>query len=260
MVHCRAMTDRVVAPVARDVEFVLVRPARAVNVASAARALANMGFDRLTLVEAAADLPGDRAAAYGAWDILERARRAQGLEDAIADCGLVAGTSARRSDGAVSPRQLATLAATGGPGRLAVVFGPERTGLRVDELRLCHLQVRIPTSAGHSSLNLAQAVLVVAYELFLARAPSAAATPRAKRPSALTAAELESVLGHLEEGLRGVGYLAPRGSEAILAELRRFLARASPTAREAALLRGVARQIAWAGGEIERLRTARRRA
>jgi tRNA/rRNA methyltransferase len=123
-----------------------------------------------------------------------------------------------------------------------VVFGPERSGLTTDELRLCHLTVRIPTATAHSSLNLAQAVLVVAYELLLARSPGAQAPPLES-----SVAELEAALGDLMRALQGVGYLDPANPGAIMAELRRLVARARPTPRELSLLRGVARQVAWAG-------------
>src|SRR5580765_5236929 len=118
------------------VDVVLVRPARAANVAAACRALKNMGLGSLALVGAPAglDQPEARALAYGAWDVL----------DAAVPAALLRG------------------------GRLALVFGPEASGLTDEELAQCHLRVHIPTDPAHPSLNLAQAVLVVAYELRLA--------------------------------------------------------------------------------------------
>jgi len=131
-------------------------------------------------------------------------------------------------------------------GRTAVVFGPESSGLRSDELDLCHARVHIPADAAHTSLNLAQAVLLVAYEIRLAVRPQVAPLPG----RVATAGEIEAVLEALKKGLLAIGYLNPANPEAILAELRRLLARSRPTPRETSLLRGMARQIAWAGERI----------
>ena len=130
---------------------------------------------------------------------------------------------------------------------MAVVFGPEASGLTSDELRLCHATVRIPTDAAHPSLNLAQAVLVVAYELFLV---DLGAQPPEQEVSRATARDLEDALAALRGGLLAIGYLPKANPEPILGELRALLARASPTLREVSLLRGVARQVAWAGQRI----------
>jgi TrmH family RNA methyltransferase len=231
------------------VEFVLVRPVRGANVAAASRALKNMGYRRLCLVSAAALEPQQRALAYGAWDVLDAARRVATLEEAVASATLVAATSARPGPEHWTPRRLAEQSvARAGGGCLAIVFGPESHGLTRRELELCHLQVTIPSHADHPSLNLAQAVLVLAYELRLAGLAPAAREAREAR--AADAATLERTLGELRGALLGIGYLNRQRPERVLAELRRLLARAGPTPREIALLRGLARQIAWAAGRI----------
>lgn len=225
---------------------VLVRPARAGNVAAACRAMKNMGLGVLRLVGPPRELSWSdaRSLAYGAFDVLDAAQTFDSLLDAVADASLVAATSGRVDLLAISPRRFAARVAEGvGGGRVAVVFGPERTGLTTEELRLCHVTIRIPAAAAHSSLNLAQAVLIVAYELFLATGRQAGSLP----VEAASAGELEIVLGELRGALRDVGYLEAANPGAILAELRRLLARAMPTARELNLLRGIARQVAWAG-------------
>jgi TrmH family RNA methyltransferase len=230
------------------VDVVLVRPARPANVAAACRAMKNMGLGRLRIVEPPPGLadPEVRSLAYGAWDLLDAARPAASLLEAVADATLVAGTSGRRLPDAWTPRRLAREAeerARGG--RLSLVFGPERSGLTKQELDLCHLRVHIPTSAEHSSLNLAQAVLVLAYELHV----SAPEEPPSEGPpaDAAAAAEFEQAVQDLRAGLLEVGYLNPAQPDDVLAELRRLLARAGPTSREVTLLRGLARQIGWAG-------------
>lgn len=225
----------------RRVDVVLVRPARPANVAAACRAMKNMGLGSLVLVGAEPVAEPARALAYGAWDVLDAARHASTLAEAVAEATLVAATSGRREGDPWTPRAFAA-EAPAGEGRVAVVFGPEATGLRRDELDLCPFRVHVPTAADHSSLNLAQAVMVVAYEIHVSS--RTAADPR---PSPAPQASFEGAVRALGDALLAVGYLNPQGPEPILAELRRMLARAAPTAREVALLRGLARQVQWAG-------------
>lgn len=203
----------------------------------------NMGQWELVLVSPPADLDQApaRALAYGAWDVLDTARRADDLAAAVAGASLVVGTTGKPAEGAWTPRQLAAEARAAG-GRLAVVFGPESSGLRQDELARCHRLVHIPTHVSHSSLNLAQAVLIVAYELFLEMP-----LPAAETEARVSAGELEVVLADLKEALLAIGFLNPQNPEAILTELRRMLARGGLTPREATVLRGLARQVSWAG-------------
>jgi TrmH family RNA methyltransferase len=230
------------------VQIVLVRPVRAANVAAACRALKNMGLQAVSLVGRAPELdePAARALAYGAWDVLDGVRRYASLREAVAGCTLVAGTSGRPHEDAWTPRRLAEE----GPGRpgsgaLAVVFGPEAEGLHNDELDLCHVRVHIPSDPAHHSLNLAQAVLLVAYELRLAALAAIHVAPAEERPRA-SSGEVEATLDDLRAALLAIGYLNPANPEAILAEMRTLVTRAGLTSREATLLRGMARQILWA--------------
>lgn len=233
----------------KRVDVVLVRPARGANVASACRAMKNMGLGRLLLVSGPPlDRPEDRALAYGAWDLLDSAQRHASLADAVADNTFVVGTSGRAGSEAWTPRRLAQeggLRAAGG--RTAVVFGPEASGLSRAELSLCHVVVQVPTAPEQPSLNLAQAVLVLAYEILLSTRPDSAVEPE-RAP----AGELEACLQALDRGLLAIGYLNPQDPGRILAELRRLLARAGPTPRELTLLRGLARQLEWAGSVASR--------
>jgi len=235
------------------VDVVLVRPARAANVAAAARALKNMGLRSLRLVGGCEGLEGPpaRALAYGAWDLLDAAVSFATLGAAVGDASFVAGFSGRAGASALTPRTLALEATERvGGGRLAIVFGPEASGLTNEELRFCHATVTIPTAAEQPSLNLAQAVLLAAYELRVAEAVS----PESAAPSRARSEELEAALGELQAGLISIGYLNPQAPGPILAELRQLLVRAGATPREATLLRGIARQVAWAGGEVQRVR------
>lgn len=241
-----------------SVDIVLVRPVRAANVAMACRAMKAMGLGRLCLVEATVDAAAAeaRALAYGAWDLLDGATPFDSLAEAVRGSVLVAGTSGRVFEGEVlSPRRLAEEAgARSGPGRTSIVFGPEASGLRKDELALCHLTVHIPTHEDQPSLNLAQAVLVVAYELRMAGAsrPAPPPVPRENESTRVSAGELEEALADFRAAGLGIGYLNPQNPDGLLAEWRRLFARASPTRREVTLLRGLARQMAFAAGSIAR--------
>lgn len=236
------------------VEIVLVRPARPANVAAACRAMKNMGLGRLRLVEPPAGLEAAeaRALAYGAWDVLDAASVDSSLREAVSGSTLVVGTSGRASAESWTPREYAAAAetrATGG--RTSIVFGPEASGLRNDELDLCQARVHIPTAPEHSSLNLAQAVLILGYEVFLA---ASRVEPRVPPEPGATAGEIEGALDGLRAGLLGIGFLNEDNPGAILAEARRWIARSAPTKREITLLRGVGRQVEWAAREIARSR------
>jgi TrmH family RNA methyltransferase len=226
------------------VDVVLVRPARPTNVAAACRAMKNMGLRVLRIVDPpeGLDRPEARGLAYGAWDVLDSAIVCGTLLEAVAGSALVVGTTGRAHPAAWTPRRLAEEGGIrAGDGRVSLVFGPEASGLRTDELDLCPVRVHIPTDAAQPSLNLAQAVLVLAYEIRQSASPALPADePRAN------VGELEGALQHLRAALLDVGFLNPENPEAILAELRALAARAAPTPREVTLLRGLARQIGWA--------------
>jgi TrmH family RNA methyltransferase len=239
------------------VDVVLVRPARAANVAAACRALKNMGLRSLAIVgpPPGLDQPEERALAYGAWDVLDAAAVRASLRDATAASLAVAGTSGRAHPQAWTPRRLAREAgALVGEGRLALVFGPEASGLTDEELAQCHVRVHIPTDPAHPSLNLAQAVLILAYELRLfaieEETPAAAGTPAGGERA--TVGEVEAGLDDLRQAFLGIGYLSRDNPEKVLSEWRALLARAGPTPREVSLLRGLARQVLWAAGRIAR--------
>ncbi|MCM2256413.1 MAG: RNA methyltransferase [Vicinamibacteria bacterium] len=227
----------------RDVDVVLVRPARSANVGGACRALKNMGFGAPILVAPAGLDRGEAArVAWGAEDLVAAAREVGTLEDAVAGVQFVAATSGRAAE-TWTPRQLAAHLASRG-GRAALVFGPEADGLGKGERRRADVVVRIPTADEQSSLNLAQAVLLLTWELrlALADAPPAPAAAAAAAPG-----ELHAALGELAAALAAIGFVDPARPGSVLAELRHLLARAEPGAREIVLLRGLARQMRWAG-------------
>jgi tRNA/rRNA methyltransferase len=239
-----------------NVRFILVRTEEAGNAGAAARVLANFGFSDLVLVSPRMKRPEEAPKwARAATSILEGATRMDRLEDAVQDCAVAFATTRRRGKlrGAHStPRdagvRAASLAASGQ--RTAWVFGPESRGLPTEDVALCHARVTIPTAPGLASLNLAQAVAVCAYETYVA---SLAGTPPARRRTA-TAGERESLYRHVEDGLRAIGFLGDETAPARMAVLRRILERSDVSPDEVRYLRGIARQMAWAGNSLARTR------
>jgi TrmH family RNA methyltransferase len=227
------------------IRIVLVRPRSAGNVGAAARAMKNMALERLVLV-APARFDHVRAAARAvhATDVLEGRSEVGSLAEAVAGCGLVVGTSGRRSTArsrATDPRRLAPeIGAAAAANDVALVFGPEHHGLSNDELALCQRVMAIPASPAYGSLNLSQAVLVCAYEVFLASAaPEVAAR-------VLAASERhEAMFARLETSLRAIGFLHRENAAHMMRALRRILGRAALDEHEVRILLGVARQIAW---------------
>jgi len=228
---------------------VLVRPRNAGNVGATARAMKNMGIRRLVLVAARADHEDANRAremAVHAEDVLAAARHVPTLQEAVADCGLVVGTTSRataRPEGECGPRDAAAqILAAAASNDVAIVFGPENHGLSVEELSLCRQVLSIPTSPSYASLNLAQAVLLVTYELSLA---SGVHQPRAAHGYA-PHGQLELMYAKLEEALRGVGFLHSENAPHMMRTLRGLFGRAGLDEREVRVCLGLARQIAWA--------------
>jgi TrmH family RNA methyltransferase len=159
----------------------------------------------------------------------------------------------RRRQATLTPRDFALAAREAQLQRrpLAVVFGPEEDGLAGPELTLCHDVVRIPADTAQPSLNLAQAVLLVAYELRMANLGAAGEAPaRALHPEASTA-ELEQLYAHLEAALLAVQFVRPDTAPHRMLLLRRLLGRARPQPTEVRLLRGICRQVLWAAGRMQ---------
>ncbi len=238
--------------------MILVRPREEGNVGSAARAMANMGLDRLILVAPVAE-PGQVAFAFavGARHVLEGAEKVATLGEALAPFRRVVGTTSSRDRRwevpVVVPRELPARLAADPPGTpTALLFGPEVGGLTNDELALASLLVTIPCSPVQPTLNLAQAVLLLAYELFQARAGGGEAPPPASvgrpEPPAATA-ELDGLFGQAAELLQRVGFARDDSFTGVLRDLRRLAARATPTSREVAILRGICRRT---GRALER--------
>jgi tRNA/rRNA methyltransferase/tRNA (cytidine32/uridine32-2'-O)-methyltransferase len=229
------------------VRIVLLGPREPGNVGAVARALKNMGLMRLVIADAPALDRGDaRHMAVHAADVLDRAETRPTLAEAVAGCGLIVGTSGRASvmrTHASAPRDAAAaIVAAARANDVAVVFGPEDHGLSTDELARCHRVLAIPASDAYPSLNLAQAVLLVSYELRLAALAPGVGAPRVLAPSE----RMELLIAKLETALRAIDFLHGDGAPHVLRQLRRILGRAELDDAEVDVLLGVARQIAWA--------------
>lgn len=214
--------------------------------------MANMGLTRLILVEPAADLGGvARAFAVGARGVLDGAVRSTGLREALAPFRRVVGTTSTRDRSlgipVLAPRELPAWLAQDPPDTpAALVFGPEVGGLTNEELALAGAVVTIPCSTAQPTLNLAQSVLLLAYELFLAGG-EAPATMAGEEPPA-TAEELDGLLGHAAAVLARVGFARDDSFPGVLRDLRRLAARAAPNSRDVRILRGICRRVEGALG------------
>jgi TrmH family RNA methyltransferase len=234
---------------------VLVRPREEGNVGSAARAMANMGLERLILVEPAAVIGKvGTAFAVGAKPVLDGAARAGSLHAALAPFRRVVGTTSTRDRRLgiplLSPRELPDWLAQGPPDTpTALVFGPEVGGLTNEELALASAVVTIPCSPVQPTLNLAQAVLILAYELFIARGGETAPVAPPEPPA--SAGEIDGLLGHAGQVLQRVGFARDDSFAGVLRDLRRLAARAAPDSRDVRILRGICRRIEGALGKKE---------
>ena len=231
-----------------EVRIVLIQTTHPGNIGAAARAMKNMGLEDLVLV-APRDFPSAEATARasGADDLLKRASVVDRLEDALSDRELIVGASARRRSipwPELEPREAAgRILETGF--KTAILFGREQTGLTNEELECCHYLLHIPSNPEYSSLNVAQALQVVAYELFLqSRQPHSEAVIHASEERPACANDMASYHDHLERVLRTVGFLHPtKHEESIQRRLRRIYNRAAPSVEELHLLRGILTRI-----------------
>ena len=230
--------------------IVLVRPQLGQNIGKAARAMLNFGLAELRLVAPRDGWPNPDAgpAASGADEVLSLARVYETAAEAIADCSLVYASTVRRRDlvlPVVEPAEMAkTIAA--GPGRSAILFGPERSGLETEDVALANAIVTVPINPGFGSLNLAQAVILLAYEWSRTQAALAQPTAKEGEPPA-SHGELEGLIGQLDKALRDKGYFhPPERTEATRSTLRTILTKPGWSSREIQALRGVIRALSEA--------------
>lgn len=232
---------------------VLVRPQFAGNIGAVARAMRNFGLARLLLVAPEADPldPAARQRSTRGESILHQSRTVSTLDEALADCVLAVGTSARtggpvRRQSADTPREiLPHLVQRLADGPVALVFGPEASGLSDAEVTRCHYLLRIPAEPSYPALNLGQAVAVCLYEL---RCVREAHPPRAAAYAPAPFAAQERMFAQLREALEKVHFLYGTNADTLMHALRHLIARAGPSAMEVDLLFGLARQLRWYAG------------
>lgn len=225
------------------IRIVLVGTSHPGNIGAVARAMKNMGLSDLALVNPKY-FPHEQATARasGAADILERATVVTTLAEALTDCIYVAGASARSRTinwPSMGPRDCAErMIQESVSGKVAAVFGPEKTGLHNDALDLCHTLLTIPTDPGFSSLNLAMAVQVLTYELRVASMLDAGPGFDVEAPSA-TGEEMEHFYTHLENVLTDIEFLDPENPRHLMRRMRRLFIRVRPDKNEINILRGI---------------------
>ena len=228
------------------VRIVLVETTHPGNIGAAARAVLNMGADELVLVRPL-HYPHEEATARasGAAGFLAQSRAVASIAEAIDGCGLVLGSSARPRAAnwqVLDPRQAALRMVEQAASRpVAVLFGTERNGLSNEDLAPCHALVNIPTHAAYESLNLAQAVQIVTWELRMARGSRPRRLPADAPPA--TAAQLGHLRAHIARVLPRLGYTAARSVDGLVGRIERLLARAVPDEREVQILRGVLTEV-----------------
>lgn len=228
-----------------NVKVVLVGTSHSGNIGSAARAMKVMGLKHMVLVDPQCEVDAQAIAlAAGASDIALNARVVENLEQAVEDCGLVVGTSARSRTlewPMLDPRECGEkFAQEGLHHKVAIVFGRERTGLTNEELQKCHYHVAIPANPEYSSLNLAMAVQTLCYEIrvaYLNQEQAQFAPPQEVEYARHH--QLEMFYGHLEKVLVETQFISEDKPGQVMNKLRRLFSRARPEEQELNILRGI---------------------
>jgi len=238
-----------------NIAIVLMQPKYPENIGAAARCALNMGISRLLVVcNEAPDLEKMlKMATHKAAHLIENLKCLASLEDALAPFAHVVGTTARqgRKRGIEnSPRfMLETIGPLLEHNQVALLFGPENRGLTNEDLKFCQTTVCIPT-ADFSSLNLAQAVAILCYELYWGVMYSGKVME--STPKLASSHELEGMYEHVEELLSRIGFLRTNDSSYWVRNIRKFLGRVGLRAKEARIIRGFCRQFLWYEDQLKR--------
>ncbi len=244
--------DRRPSSLLKQVRVVLCRPRYGGNIGATARAIKNMGLGELALVAPEKyHVAESRMFAASAKDVLEAARSFDTLEEAVKNQEIVLGASRRIKSGRIrimTPREASSyvLGNLGG-GRACLVFGPEDSGLTSEELALCHAVVSIPVDEEYASLNLAQSVMVMAYELRM----GADDLPLVRSFGDASPDETYQMLEQMTSVLERSGFFIRNPRERVLLHMKEILNHGVKTSQDARIVRGIFRRIAWAlaGGE-----------
>jgi tRNA/rRNA methyltransferase len=232
--------------VSRPPVIVLVRPQLGQNIGKAARAMLNFGLTEMRLVAPRDGWPNPDAgpAASGADVVLERAALFDTVQEAIADCSTVYASTVRRRDlvmPVVTPEEMAEAVAIA-PKRSAILFGPERSGLETEEVALANAIVTVPINPAFASLNLAQAVILLAYEW--SKRSELAVPPAKELEPAAPQGELEGLVRQLDEALESKGYYHPPSrTQATRNTIRTIFTKTGWSSREVKAVRGIVRAL-----------------
>ena len=231
-----------------NIAIILHQPRYSENIGAAARAVRNMGIGRLVVVDPQ-NYDVDRAlklATHVASDVVEQIEIYENLKEALSYYNYVVGTTARlggQRQVVSTPSKVAeNLVAISRENRVAILFGPEDRGLKNEDIRYCHTLVSIPT-AEFSSLNLAQSVMIMCYEVFITDLQEKAQFA----PRFATVHELEGMYDQLKDILVRINYINPENPDYWLDKLRHFFNRMQLRAKEVSIIRGICRQIDWYG-------------
>lgn len=238
-------------PLFSRLRFILVETSHPGNIGAAARAMKTMGFSELVLVNPRFAGPAQQedaiAFASGAQDVLEGAKIVGSIDEALAGCNFAAAISARLrefSPPVIGPRAFAAQVGAGQDLRAALLFGNERFGLPNDAVEKCNVLINIPANPDYSSLNLAQAVQVLAYECRVAAVgEKVLPSDIGFQGEAAGLAQIEGMYAHLEQALVAVGFLDPAHPKKLMPRLKRLFSRARMETEEVNILRGIATQI-----------------
>ncbi|MEH6812537.1 MAG: tRNA (cytosine(32)/uridine(32)-2'-O)-methyltransferase TrmJ [Motiliproteus sp.] len=228
-----------------NIRIVLINTFHPGNIGAAARAMKNMGLSKLYLVDPKEyPHPEAESRAAGAKDLLENTIVVETLEQAIKDCSLVIGTSARSRSfpwPMLDARSCAEKAlAEADNSQIAIIFGRERMGLHNEELMQCNFHLAIPADPDYPVMNVSAAVQVVCYELWLANQNSdSATTPISSDTAYPSNDDMNHFYGHLEDTLRQIDFIVPQHEGKVMTKLKRFFNRGRPEQVELNMLRGV---------------------
>lgn len=242
-----------------NVRIVLVNTSDCRNIGSAARAMKTMGLTELYLVDPI-EMPNGQAQALaaGATDVLANAKVVNTMEEAVSDCGLVVGTSARSRTlpwPMLDPRECGVkMIAESTDYSVALVFGRESSGLTNEELQLCHFHVQIPANPEYSSLNLAMAVQTLSYEVRMAYlADEQKAHNNSNEDEEYPVVEeTERMFEHFEQALKATGFIVPSHPGLVMTKLRRFINRARPDTKEVKMWRGILSSVEKSARKAEK--------
>jgi tRNA/rRNA methyltransferase len=233
----------------KNISIVLYKPKYAGNIGSVARAAKNMGISNVVVV-GKADFDREemqQRSTHLAADVLDQIQYFERIDEALGSFNYIVGTTARLGKARgpfIAPRAEAqAIADISQKNNIALLFGPEDTGLANEELRLCHAVVTIPTSREFTSLNLSHAVMILCYEIFTASSPAISTTEAT--PKLALSSELEGMYGQIKALLADIEFLNPENPDYWMMHLRRFFGRASLLSREVKIIRGICRQLAW---------------